>query len=100
MPKTRSYKEELLKSLQKPKEAESYLNAALLDEDPEVFLLAIRDVAEATLGGMTKLSQKTKLNRENLYRIFSDKGNPELESLNTLLDALGFRLAVELKKAS
>ena len=100
MTKTRSYKEELISSLKKPREAEAYLNAALEDGDPEVFLLALRDVAEAQVGGMTKLSQKTKLNRENLYRMLSNRGNPELDSLNSLLNALGFKLVVELKKAS
>jgi DNA-binding phage protein len=47
MPKTRSYKEELLKALQEPEEAKEYLNAALEDGNPEVFLLALRDVVDA-----------------------------------------------------
>ena len=76
------------------------MNAALEDGDPEVFLLALRDVAEARLGGMTKVAQKTKLNRESLYLMLSEKGNPELNSLSTLLDALGFKIVVEMKKAS
>ncbi len=29
-------------------------------------------------GGIGKLSEKTDLNRQNLYRILSDKGNPTL----------------------
>lgn len=99
MPKSKSYQEELVKDLQDPSEAGEYLNAALEDEDPEIFLLALRDVAEAH-GGMTRLSERTHLNRENLYRILSKKGNPELRSLGALLQALGFRLAVEIRKAS
>ena len=67
---------------------------------PEIFLIAVRDVTEARIGGMTNLAKETGLNRENLYRILSENGNPELTSLNTLLDALGFRLSVEKKKAS
>jgi len=35
-----------------------------------------------------------------MYRILSAKGNPQLSSLNTLLDALGLKLAIETKKAS
>jgi DNA-binding phage protein len=54
-------------------------------------------VAEA-LGGITKLSKKSKLNRVNLYRILSKKGNPELYSLETLLRALGLKLAVEVER--
>lgn len=100
MPRSKSYQEDLSASLKNSKEAVAYLNAALEDGDPEVFLLALRDVAEARLGGMTKVAQKTKLNRESLYRMLSEKGNPELNSLSTLLDALGFKIVVEMKKAS
>jgi len=83
-----------MRSLTNPKRAEAYLNAALEDEDPRVFLLALRDVAKAR-GGMTKLAAKSELNRENMYRILSKKGNPSLQSLGALLSSLGFRLAVE-----
>jgi DNA-binding phage protein len=37
---------------------------------------------------------KTKLNRESLYKMLSERGNPELRSLDALLHALAFRLAV------
>lgn len=74
-------------------EAEQYLNAALEEDDPELFLLALRNVAEAQ-GGIAQLADKAKLNRESLYRMLSDRGNPELRSLDALLHALGFRLAV------
>ena len=47
MTKTRSYESDLLKALTDPIEAKEYLNAALEDEDPEVFLLALKDVVEA-----------------------------------------------------
>ena len=57
--------------------------------------LAIRNVIEA-LGGMTQISRRTGLNRENLYRVLSEQGNPELKSLEKLLKALGLRLAVEV----
>ena len=99
MVRSKSYKEDLAESLKDLGEAVEYLNAALEDGDPEVFLTALRDVAEARGGGMTRLSEKTKLNRENLYKILSEEGNPELTSLETLLDALGLRLAVQLKKS-
>jgi probable addiction module antidote protein len=99
MARSKSYQEELTEDLKDPSEAAEYLNAALEDEDPEVFLTALRDVAEAH-GGMTRLSKRTKLNRENLYKMLSKKGNPELHSLGILLEALGLRLAVEAKKAS
>ena len=98
MARSKSYKEDLIESLKDLDESVEYLNASLEDGDPEVFLLALRDVAEARGGGMTKLSEKTKLNRENLYKILSEKGNPALTSLETLLDALGLRLSIQSKE--
>ena len=44
---SRPYKESLLEDLKDPKEAAEYLTAALEDGSPDVFLLALRDVAEA-----------------------------------------------------
>lgn len=97
MTKSKSYQDDLMESLKEPGEAVEYLNAALHDGDPEVFLLALRDVAEA-LGGVSALSKRTKLNRENLYRMLSKRGNPQLQSLSLLLEALGFKLSVEVKR--
>jgi len=96
MAKSRSYQSNLLEALKDPNEAVEYLNAALEDGEPEVFLLALRDVVDS-YGGMGKLAASTSLNRENLYRMLSTKGNPEFFSLSTVLDAIGFRLAVEPK---
>lgn len=79
-----------------PKYALDYLNICLDDPDPGLFLLALRDVARA-YGGMASLSQKAGLNREALYQTLSKRGNPTLTKLESLLDALGFRLKIERK---
>ncbi len=90
---------DLMESLKDPLEAAEYLNAALEDGEPEVFLLALRDVVDSH-GGMSKLAASTSLNRENLYRMLSCKGNPEFFSLSSVLSAVGFRLAVGPKSAA
>jgi probable addiction module antidote protein len=99
MAKSKNYQNSLIESLKDPTEAAEYLNAALEDGEPEVFLLALRDVVDS-YGGMGKLAVSTSLNRENLYRMLSTKGNPEFFSLSTVLNAVGFRLAVEPKTAA
>jgi probable addiction module antidote protein len=96
MARSRPYKEGLLARLQDPHEAAAYLDAALEEGDIEVFLLALRDVAEARLGGMAGLAQQSGLNRETLYRTLSDQGNPALTSLDKLLHAVGLRLTVDV----
>ena len=95
----RLYDDFLDERLQDPARAVGYLNACLEDDDPEVFLLALRQVARAR-GGVAKLAENSSLNREHLYRMLSENGNPELRSLEALLDALGFRLSITLNEAS
>ena len=94
MGRAKSYKKSLLERLKNPKEAAAYLNAALEDEDLRVFLVALRDVAEAH-GGISNLAKETELNRESLYRTLSLQGNPTIMNLFLMLDALGLELNVK-----
>jgi len=82
-----------LKSLKDPEESALYLNACLEDGDPRVFLMALRDVADAH-GGVRALSCAARRNRESLYRMLSNAGNPSLDSLAAVLNALGLRFVV------
>ena len=93
MKKSKAYQPNLIENLRDVGEAEEYLNAALEEDNPELFLLALRNVAEAQ-GGVAQLAERAKLNRESLYKMLSERGNPEFKSLDALLHALGFRLAV------
>jgi len=98
MATSRDYQDSLVATLRDPQEAAAYLDAALEAGDRAAFLLAIRNVIDA-LGGMTRIARNTGLNRENLYRVLSEQGNPELNSLEKLLKALGLRLAVEVDQS-
>lgn len=86
----RNYQNELLKQLKNPSEAAEYLNACYQDSE-EVFLAGLRNVVEAK-GGVRAVAKLSELNRENLYRVLSDKGNPTLYSLTSLLDAIGISI--------
>lgn len=98
MNKTASFRQYHLDKLKDLREAKLYLDVALeeyeKDRDVEAFLLALRDVAEAQ-GGIGTLSQKTNLNRQNLYKALSNKGNPKIDTIGNILRALGFRLTVD-----
>ena len=91
----RDYQEKLIHDLQDSNLASAYLNEALKDEDPRIFLLALKHVLEAQGGSFSELAKKTQLNRENLYRMFSKKGNPKLTSLRSVLHVLGCELAIQ-----
>ncbi len=103
MGRYREFKDYHIGKLRDPEEARVYLSVALEeyeeDGDAEAFLLALRDVAEAR-GGLTKLAERTKLNRQNLYKALSEKGNPRLQTVGAILHELGFRLSVEPVEAS
>lgn len=92
----RNYQDELLKQLRDPVEAAEYLNACYHDSE-KVFLAGLRNVVEAN-GGIGAISKATKLNRENLYRTLSKKGNPKFNSLAVILDSLGLDLIFSPRK--
>jgi probable addiction module antidote protein len=96
MKASKNYRAELIPALKDSQEAINYLNAALEEGDSRVFLAALKDVAEAQ-GGLAKISRMAKLNRENLYRMLSKRGNPKLLGLGSLLDVMGFKLSIEAK---
>jgi len=94
-----SYKKDLLNDLRSDKGyAAAYLSAALADS-MEAFLIALRDVAEAQKG-VGRIAALAGVNRENLYRMLSQKGNPRLDSLLPVLKALDFSLVVETNEGA
>jgi probable addiction module antidote protein len=100
MPKrSKSYETDLHARLRNPAYAMEYLRAALEDDDEHadaVFLLALRDVAQAN--HMTYVAEATGLNRESLYKTLSHRGNPGINSLKAVLGAVGLKLSVEVAK--
>jgi len=69
----------------------AYLSAALEDPNPDVFLVAIRDVARAR--GMTQLAQDAGLGRESLYKALAPGAKPRYDTLLKLVHALGIKLS-------
>jgi probable addiction module antidote protein len=80
-----------LERLRDPATAAAYLSIAAKDDDPAAFLQALRNVTEA-MGGVSRIAERTGLNRQQLYRTLSKNGNPELRSLTKILDASGVQL--------
>jgi probable addiction module antidote protein len=67
-----------------------YLNAALENPDPDLFLVAVRDVARAR--GMTQLAKDTGLGRESLYKALAPGAKPRYDTILKIMHALGVRL--------
>lgn len=95
----RSHKESLIERLRKdPGYAVDYVNASLEDADDAGFLIALRNVAESRQ--MSKVAANAAVQRESLYRMLSEAGNPRLNSLMGVLKALGLRLSVTEPKGA
>lgn len=97
MVKSKNYQEWLLEKLKDHDEAVAYLNAALEEslkgdeESQHLFLVALRNVAEAQ-GGIGALAKKAHVGRESLYKTLSGTGNPKWHTLVSLCVAMGLNL--------
>lgn len=69
---------------------ETFLADAFETGDARYIARAVGVVARVK--GMTKIARETGLAREQLYRSFSENGNPTLETTMAVLKAIGFEL--------
>jgi probable addiction module antidote protein len=67
-----------------------YLTAALEDENPDIFLVAVKDVARVR--GMTQLAKDTGLGRESLYKALAPGAKPRYDTVLKVVCALGVSL--------
>ena len=67
-----------------------YITAALEDPNPDVFLMAIRDVARAR--GIAQLARDAGMGRESLYKALAPGAKPRYDTVLKLLRALGVQL--------
>lgn len=63
-----------------------YLAAAMEDDNPDVFLMALADVAKAR--GMAQLAKDTGLGRESLYKSLAPGAKPRFETIMKITKAL------------
>ena len=68
----------------------AYLSAMLAEDDPEMFLVAIKDIARAR--GMTQLAKDTGMGRESLYKALAPGAKPRYDTILKVLRALGVTL--------
>lgn len=74
-----------------------FLEAAMEGNDPKHIASALGDVARSK--GMTEVAKKAGLGRQALYNALSENGNPTLETLAAVLNALGLELSVKKRAA-
>lgn len=74
-----------------------YLEAAMEGNDPKHIASALGDVARSH--GMSEIARKAGVGRQALYAALSESGNPTLETLTSVLSALGLQLTVQKRAA-
>jgi probable addiction module antidote protein len=67
-----------------------FLSASMEDPNPDVFLMALRDVAKAR--GMADLAKATGLGRESLYKALAPGAKPRYETILRVMQGLGITL--------
>ena len=80
-------------SLESPEEIDAYLAAALLDEDPRVFLVALGFLARKK--GMAEVARLAGVSRESLDKSLSGEGNPGYATIARVIRALNIRIVPE-----
>lgn len=97
---TKDYRTDLLQRLGNSQYAATYLKAALdetlSDGNTEAFLLALKNVVEAK-GSTGAVANESNVSRQHLYRMLSGNGNPTLDTLTSVLQAVG--LTIDFKPA-
>ena len=71
-------------------EVAQYLNDAYMDDDPDMFIIALGHVAKAK--GVTQLAKDTGLNRESLYKTLSGKTQPKWDTIQRIMKALNIKI--------
>ena len=70
-----------------------YLDACMEEGGQELFLKGLGDAMKAI--GITEITRKAGIaSRTSAYRSFSENGNPEIGTVNAVLDAMGVRISI------
>lgn len=69
-----------------------YLTAALEDDNPDVFLAAVADVAKVR--GMATIAKNSGLGRESLYKALAPGAKPRYDTILKVLHGLGVKVTV------
>jgi probable addiction module antidote protein len=82
---------------ERPEEIEPYIEeifeAYATDGDSAALLASLRVIAQ--LKGITNIANQTGMTRQGVQHALSSKGNPRLDNINAIMNALGYRLSPE-----
>ncbi|HII3686045.1 putative addiction module antidote protein [Pasteurella multocida] len=78
-------------------EIQLYLNEILQEDNIELILSALGDIARAR--NISQISRETGISREGLYKALSGKGNPTFATVLKVMKALNLQFEVKVNNA-
>jgi len=79
---------------QQPEEIDAFLNETFADYaedgDSAALLSALRIIARVK--GITTMAEEIGMTRQGLQKALSAKGNPRLDNINAIMQAMGYQL--------
>ena len=87
---------DIAEHLRSEEEIQLYLNEVLKEDDVDLILSALGDIAKAR--NMSQLAREVGVSREGLYKAFSGNGNPTFSTVLKVMKALN--LTLEVKQAA
>ena len=97
---TRNFKQTVIERVERdPEFAKALLDEAatlFLSDEPETARLILRDLVNATVG-FEQLAVLTDKPSKSLHRMLSPKGNPSMDNLAAIFDAIRARLNVGIE---
>jgi probable addiction module antidote protein len=97
MTKYKKFTELLDEYLQDDDFAAEFLSQALEEDNFSSFLMSLKDLIRAR-GSITSIAQKAHISRSTIYKLFSEKSNPELKTILSLLHTIGYDLRVTRRR--
>jgi DNA-binding phage protein len=99
MPKTHSYHDYLIKSLQEIEEAAAYIQAILEEKEPEseLLLTVLKDVVKAQ-DKLSIMTEDEQQNWEKLEELLKASGGEEIYRFIGLLKALGLKTDIAVSQ--
>lgn len=92
MEKITTRKWDAVEHLDSPEMIREYLKVSFEEGDTEQLMMAIGQVATAQ--GISEISRKADLSRQNLYKALAQGDAPKFETVRKVLEALGCKLGI------
>ncbi|MEG4941506.1 transcriptional regulator [Microcoleus sp. F4-D5] len=96
-PTSRNYQECLIESLRNAQEAAGYIEVTLTEasDEPKLIQMVLKDVVDSRLK-FNNLSESAQLQWDKLDKMLTESAGSEIYSLVALLEALGFKLGINI----